>query len=187
FNRNSMAERGDLVRCDLGAFSVQMKRRMENLRNDLSGKISVKQGAIKPKTTIANARHKPVVVGHGQDVAPDSMLSVNDLRPVSYRPPLAAAPFQTLATNEASFRHMAGTQITLDQSGSAILDKGEVLVETHKHTVIKHGPFTVEIGPGSISLVTGEGNVLKVRNLWESGTASVHVYAGNRLIATAAG
>jgi hypothetical protein len=185
FNRAAMAQRNELLRCDLGAFSVHMKKRMDALRDDMSSRLSFK-ASFKPdypggpSHERLNRRNRLVA----------RAVDASDLSPVSYVRPstsAASAPFQTLTTRHATFKYLPGHNMSVDGSGVVHLDAGEALVESHGGTVVQHGPYKVHFKPGTVSLLSGEGELLKVRNLWEDGSSSVHVYVGNRLISASAG
>ncbi|HEY9869523.1 MAG TPA: hypothetical protein V6D08_10195, partial [Candidatus Obscuribacterales bacterium] len=187
FNRAAMAQRNELLRCDLGAFSVQMKKRMESLRDDMSSKFSFK-ASYKHDRPGGPSRQQPGENKRNRLVA--RAVDATDLSPVSYVRPsasAASAPFQTLTTRHATFKYLPGHNMSVDGSGVVHLDAGEALVESHGGTVVQHGPFKVHFKPGTVSLLTGEGELLKVRNLWEDGGSSVRVYVSNRLISASAG
>ena len=64
---------------------------------------------------------------------------------------------------------------------------GETLVTAIQPALVKAGPYSMSMESGSIILVSKDGDVAKVRNLYESSAHSVRAHVGNRYVAIAAG
>lgn len=93
----------------------------------------------------------------------------------------AAIDLHTVETEAGIFKCTSGTKISIGKNNIVVLKNGEVLVSAGKTTTVKSGDFSVSLEPGTVALVQRTDKILKVRNLCENGSHSIHtVVQGHR-------
>lgn len=75
----------------------------------------------------------------------------------------------SIHASNALIKHAGHAQFVIDEhSGAVYLNRGEILVVSHKLSTIKAGECSVTVQPGAIALIRIFDNVLKVRNLYDN-------------------
>jgi hypothetical protein len=191
YNREMMAEREVLLRCDMGPFVVWMKKRMNDLRDNMSGVATAPAKPNNLKASLpANTNAKPG--GKGSKAIQEAQVPP-EFQQIAYNPSddlnvSFATGIMTLATQTALFKHAGSTQLVMEnQPGLFTLKKGETLVWALKPTFVRSGDYTISIKSGAIALVSREGKILKVRNIYEASTNSIWAIAGGKCVKFSAG
>jgi hypothetical protein len=192
FNQKQMMEREQLLICNLGCFSLALRKRVESMRANA--------GVGEPlKTSRAGAGSPLAGSGKARDAQTGSVLGAvgqalesTDLQPISYvhtvgetAPVLVA--LNTLSSDTATIKHGGRAGIMLGQAGVLTLQDGETLISASKDTTVKSGKHDIKVTEGTIALVSREGAVTKVRNLWENVAHSIQVSVGGKYVKISAG
>jgi len=186
FDSKMMMEREKLLMCNLGCFSLALRKRIENMKAHAGSPIPVKASMNNAART---AKTQPVL---GNDVVGSITQAADtaELQPIRFVHPTGSGTsmgLHTLLSDAATIKHGGKAAMVLEQSGVVSLHQGETLVAATKPTVIKSGKHHIAIAAGTIALISKEDNVTKVRNLWESDSHSIQVSAGNRMVTVCAG
>ena len=112
----------------------------------------------------------------------------SDLIPISFVQPIArlGTPQTSIVTYEhevASVRHSGQARLTFRQSGLVNLRDGEILVASSRPTTVEAGNCTVAFAPGTIALVSRNGETVAVRTLHDSRGNSTTMYSGGQQLA----
>jgi len=93
----------------------------------------------------------------------------------------------TLTADSALIKHVGSARVNLESSNVVNLDKGETLVFSNKPTVVKTGSYDISVAPEAIVLVSNQGEIVKIRNLYEKISPSVTVHFNEKQTTLAAG
>ncbi|MCI0364544.1 MAG: hypothetical protein L0219_11705 [Phycisphaerales bacterium] len=201
FDRRMMANRENLLLCNTGCFTISMRKRFDQIKQDMDKSGPLISGPLTPSmkarmdasgnrlraqvslgTRAARPRLNAAAIGSDA-----SGIDKSDLRPIGFVQPVASvgrpgSDLFTLRTDSAHIKHVGHARITLDQPGVVTLRHGETLVDSNKPTVINAGDYKIAIDAGTIALVNREGSVTKVRNLYERSSRAIQVYIGGRIV-----
>jgi hypothetical protein len=212
FDRRMMAEREQLLICNTGCFTVAMRKKIENMKQDMGAdqplSIShrsdsgIKTGAAggtmtrqasAPATGSGSSTGSSSASGSATQLGPVSTNTVEstDLVPIGFLNSGASAAgagagVYTLNTNNAVVKHTGRAKLTMDKELINVKN-GEMVIDSHKQTIVKAGGYTFTIAPNTIALVSSIGDVVKVTNLYESGTNSIRGLVSGKTVDIAAG
>ncbi|MBX9719852.1 MAG: hypothetical protein K2X81_00520, partial [Candidatus Obscuribacterales bacterium] len=80
----------------------------------------------------------------------------------------------TVETGDGVFKCTSGTKLSIAKNNTVVLKNGEVLISATKTTTVKSGNYTISLEAGTVALVQHSNKILKVRNLCENGSHSIH-------------
>lgn len=193
FERKQMIGRDMLVNCNMGCFSITMRRSLDKLKQDVNA------DSVPPKVSRTPKNGAPVKVGSGAPVAPvggkistvpTSPAENSVIIPIAYTTGSAGAigsVMRSLATDTAMIKETRGTKLVMEKPGVVNLKGGEALVAASRATLVRSGASLVSVSAGTIALVSNENNVVKVRCLYDNSAHSVKLYAGNKLMTLSSG
>ncbi len=193
FERKQMIGRDMLVNCNMGCFSITMRRTIEKLKDDIG------TNSAPPKVSRSPKNGAPVKVGSGSPISPiGGKISTNPTRPTENSPivPIAyttgsagaiGSVMRSLATDTAMIKETRGTKLVMEKPGVVNLKAGEALVYASRATLVRTGTSLVSVSPGTIALVSNENNIVKVRCLYDNSSHSIKLYAGNKLMTLSSG
>jgi hypothetical protein len=180
YDTQEMARKEMLLNCQMGCFSVTIRKRIDGVR-----------AALEHSPTISQFKEIPA----GSKGA--SPATSNTYTPIAYMPkgPAFKQPavsgnsseLQTINTGAALVKHIGQATVTMDMPNLLELKSGEILISILKHTTVHAGEFAISLNPGTIALISHKENVVKVRNLWEAGPHSIKALANNKYLSIAAG
>jgi hypothetical protein len=200
FNRQMMADREQLLRCDLGPFVVWVRRKMENVRSDMvaaaptgGGSKSGNNGDTSHAPTTSPIRKamqlpnginlKQVSSGQPALFTPIAYSAGNNIVPVSL-----SSSMNTLTTTTALIKHTGQAQVVLEkQAGTIDINNGQTFVYSYKPTVVNSMDAKIIINPETMALISREGNIVKIRNIYELNAKSISIVVGGKFFHIAAG
>ncbi len=86
----------------------------------------------------------------------------------------------TLTNKWELIKYTGQTRVVAEDSGVLQLESGEALVSPTRPMEVRSGRHRIDIAANTIALVSNDGNILKVRDLYENSSNSITVYVGNR-------
>jgi hypothetical protein len=186
FDRKRMWEIEPLFSCKMTDQWDPVRRQVTKLRQNMGGQqIGEKTEKTEPSPlSQLNVPALPPGPATADNLA-------DHLQPIAYRTPTNSMPpvstLRELSSKGAVVKFNSSSQVSMDADDLFTLSKGDLLVTTTKHTVIRCGKYHVAIDPGTIALISMSGNTMKVHDLWESKGSSMHVYAGPKLVSMTVG
>jgi hypothetical protein len=197
FDRKMMANREQLLICNTGCFTVTMKKKFDNVKQNMDSSAPLVSGKpgdasrVRALGTGAGARTKAALPKGLAPVSQSGSVQSADLVPIGFRAPSASGGLSsgvfTLATAHAVVKHSGRAKMNLEQHGVMTLRNGETVVAASKRTVVRAGAYTFNVAPGTIALVCKDGDVVKVRNLYETSANAVQVFVGGKYVHIAVG
>lgn len=89
--------------------------------------------------------------------------------------------------DSATIKDAGDADVSFDGPNVINVHSGEVIVQASKPTVVVAGQHKVSLPGGSITLITNQPDVLKVRNLYENRGNSLRVYIAKSYLTLASG
>lgn len=114
----------------------------------------------------------------------------NHLQAIAYVQPTAPkndAAVSTTSIGTAIIKHNGNSVFQVETDKQLLLQSGELLVSAEDLTIIRTTEGMVALKPSTIALVSKDGNVLKVRSLYDAGVGDVQVYGAKQKLALNAG
>ncbi len=194
FERKAMIGRDMLINCNMGCFSITMRKTIDKLKQEIGN------DAVPPKMSRSPKQDAPAKIGNGAPAAPVSgkissapaskATETSPIVPIAYTTgsnAIIGSALRSLATDTAMIKETRGTKLVMEKPGVVNLRGGEALVAASRATLVRTGDSLVSVAPGTIALVSNENNIVKVRCLYDNSAHSVKLYAGSKLMTLSSG
>jgi hypothetical protein len=200
FDRKAMVDNEVLLQCNLGCFTLKIRKKIDDLKaevGNLTGKkIGIRNGRM-PATVTGSIGGGQSSRAGSRNTAPLSSEPLsskpstgNAYQPISFTQPAAASSARevyTTSADGATFKHAGQLNLVVEKPGFFNLKDGETLVASHKQTIVRAGEHIFRFGAGTIAMLSRTGDVIKCRSLWEGHADSIAVYSGGKWVTISAG
>ncbi|MBI4533920.1 MAG: hypothetical protein HY711_08215, partial [Candidatus Melainabacteria bacterium] len=187
FDQKEMADREALLVCNMGCFTITMRKKFEMLKSNLSDARALAPQPVLPPLNLKNV--KPI----SKPAEPSGrQLDQSMLQPIGFMQPAtgsigAQIGLRTLATKSVVIKQTAEARIVVEKPNTITLKHGEIFVTASQPVVVKSAGHNVYVKPGAMALVSNENGMLKLRNIWEGAANSVHVQIGSKFVSASVG
>jgi hypothetical protein len=171
FDRRALADKDDLVNCNIGCLPTYVRNRLRKLKAEINVPNNISKNA-------APAVEQPVVTGERSPFRPVAQATT------------ATAPTSRLSsvdTAHATVKYMSNAQMNVVNDNTIQLNQGEVVVASNKATSIATENGKVQLAPDTVALVRRKGNIVTVSVIWEGTHDAARFVSQDRAVKIAVG